>query len=119
MARKPKPTEVARVLRQQDVPTGALLWKALRNRALGGFKFRRQHPVGRYVVDFACVACSLVVEVDGESHLPSKSRDARRTPVLEAAGWQVIRFWNTQIYDESETVKEAIYQACVLRSQGE
>ena len=118
MARKPKPTELARVLRQQEVPAEALLWKALRNRALGEFKFRRQHPIDRYVVDFACVACSLVVEVDGETHLPAKSRDAKRTAFLEGAGWQVIRFWNTQVYDELEAVKEAIYQACVLRSRG-
>lgn len=116
MARKPKPTELARALRQQEVPAEALLWKALRNRALGGFKFRRQHPIDPFIVDFACLSCNLVVEVDGETHLSSSGRDMKRTRFLKTAGWHIIRFWNTEVYDELEAVIEAIYQACVKRS---
>ena len=104
-------------MRKEPAPAEGLLWKALRNRALGGFKFRRQHPIGPYVADFACVECMIVVEVDGETHLPRTSADQERTQVLHSQGWSVIRFWNTDIYDELEAVKEAIYQHCVARSQ--
>src|SRR5262245_51376269 len=113
MARTPKPIKRARTLRQDNVPAQTLLWKALRNRALGGFKFRRQHPVGPYVVDFASVSCRLVVEVDGQSHLTRKDADVRRTQFLESEGWRVLRCWNTEVYDDLEPVKEVIYQACM------
>ncbi|MBY0526557.1 MAG: DUF559 domain-containing protein [Gemmataceae bacterium] len=116
MAKVPKRVDLARTLRQDDVPAEKLLWKAIRNRALGGLKFRRQHPIGRYVVDFACVACRIVVELDGETHLATKHADARRTQFLQSEGWWLLRVWNTDIYDELESVKEAIYQACVRRT---
>jgi very-short-patch-repair endonuclease len=116
MAGKPKRISAARALRHRAIPAEALLWKALRNRALGGFKFRRQHPIAPYVVDFACIACLLIVEVDGETHLSRTKVDRQRTAGLEAQGWHVLRFWNTEIYDELEAVKEAIYQQCVSRS---
>jgi very-short-patch-repair endonuclease len=115
MAEAPKRISLARSLRKKAVPAEARLWKALRNRALAGFKFRRQHPVGPYVVDFACVECKLVVEVDGATHLTTRRRDGRRTAVLEAEGWLVMRFWNTEVYDDLDPVKEAIYRQCVTR----
>ncbi len=108
-----KKVRLAQQFRHHAVPAEALLWKALRNRALGGFKFRRQHPVGPFLVDFACVECRLIVEADGESHQSREDADARRSQLLEAAGWLVLRFWNTQVYDELEAVKEAIHAACV------
>jgi very-short-patch-repair endonuclease len=110
-----KRVQLAQSLRKQTVPAEALLWKVLRNRGLGGYKFRRQHPIGPYVVDFACVSCGLVVELDGETHLPQKSGDVRRSEFLEAEGWRVLRFWNTEVYDELEAVKEAIFQACAQK----
>ena len=113
MARHPKPIRLAQSLRKQTMPAEALLWKALRNRALAGFKFRRQHPVGRYVVDFACVEGKLAVELDGLSHLPSKTDDETRTAFLESLGWRVMRFWNTEVYDDFDAVKEAIYRRCI------
>ena len=109
--------QLARSLRQRLVPAERLLWRALRNRALGGFKFRRQHPVGKYVVDFACVECNIIVEVDGESHLTTKRKDAVRTSFLESEGWCVLRYWNTEVYDELEAVREAIYHQCVLANK--
>ncbi len=115
MARETRKTETARALRKADVPTEALLWKILRNRAQGGFKFRRQHPIGPYVVDFACVECKVVIESDGKSHLTRQKEDAKRTEFLEAEGWQVVRFWNTTIYDDLECVKETIFRACETR----
>ncbi len=116
MTRRQKPIELARSLRQQPVPAEALMWKVLRNRALADFKFRRQHPIGPYVADFASVACRIVIELDGESHLDKQYVDAQRTKFLESAGWLVLRYWNTEVYGELEAVKEAIYRACVERS---
>src|SRR5258708_945147 len=112
MARPPlKNIERARTLRQQVVPAEALLWKSLRNRSLAGLKFRRQHPIGPYVVDFACVDCLIVVELDGETHVATQLADAERSRFLEGQDWKVMRFWNTQVFDDTEAVKEAIYNA--------
>jgi very-short-patch-repair endonuclease len=115
MAHGDNKPELARSLRQNAIPAEQLLWKALRNRALGGFKFRRQHQIGPHFADFACVACMVVVEADGTSHLTNRRRDQRRTSSMEKAGWKVMRFWNTEIYDELDAVKEAIYRECVAR----
>ena len=117
MARGPKRIRLARNLRQRPVPAEAILWQALRNRALAGYKFRRQHPIGPYVVDFACAACKLVIELDGVSHLGQERGDERRSELLRREGWCVLRFWNTEIYEELDPVKEAIYQKCVARSE--
>jgi very-short-patch-repair endonuclease len=117
MSRPNKLVPLAQQLRQNTVPAEARMWGALRNRALGGFKFLRQHPVGSYVADFACVECKVVVELDGESHLESGKADQLRQAELEAAGWLVVRYWNTEVYDDLDAVKEAIYQACVARSK--
>jgi very-short-patch-repair endonuclease len=92
------------------------LWAALRNRTLVGFKFRRQHPIGVYVVDFACAECKVVLEVDGESHLDNRRYDEQRTKEIELEGWLVMRFWNTEVYDEFESVIEAIYRTCLANS---
>ena len=109
-----KRINLARALRRSDVPAEALFWKAVRNRALGGFKFRRQHPIGPYVVDFTCIACKVVVELDGETHLTSRRTDTKRAQILESAGWRVLRFWNSEVYDELEMVKEAVYATCSM-----
>jgi very-short-patch-repair endonuclease len=116
MARPDKKINLARAQRQAHIPAEKLLWRALRNRAFAGFKFRRQHPIGPYVVDFACPGCKLVVEIDGESHLSRRREDERRTTLLESEGWLVLRFWNTEIYDDFEPVKEMIYRTCVARA---
>ncbi len=112
---RPKRIDLARTLRQQSVPAEQRLWNSLRNRALGGFKFRRQHPVGLYFADFACVESKVIVEADGETHLPRHSEDSARTRFLDADGWIVLRFWNTEIYDELDAVNEAIFRACTER----
>ena len=117
MRRARKPIRLAQSLRKKAVPAEALLWQSLRNRALAGFKFRRQHPIGNYVVDFACVEVKLAVELDGVSHLVRKSADKERAQFLKSAGWSVIQFWNTEVYDDLEPVREAIYRACVERAK--
>ena len=68
------------------------------------------------MADFACVECKVAIEIDGETHLSRKDADQRRTEALQADGWCVMRFWNNEIYDELEPVKEAIYQTCLNRS---
>ncbi len=119
MQRREKPIGMARSLRKRAAPAETLLWKAIRNRALGGFKFRRQHPVGPYVLDFACQECKVAVELDGLSHLRTKENDKARTLFLEELGWRVIRFWNTEIYDDYDQVLEAIYRKCVACTEAE
>jgi adenine-specific DNA-methyltransferase len=96
----------ARQLRAGQTDTERKLWSHLRNRGLAGFKFKRQHPIGKYIVDFACLEMRLIVEVDGGHH--SNAKDEDRTRFLELAGYRVIRFWDNQVLQETEDVLEAI-----------
>jgi very-short-patch-repair endonuclease len=116
MARKEKKIELARSQRQAEIPAERILWKVLRNRAFLGIKFRRQHPIRRYVVDFACAEIKLVIELDGVSHLETRKADSERSREIEGDGWLIIRFWNTDIYDDLDAVKEAIFQTCTKLS---
>lgn len=78
-----------------------LLWDKLRNRKLGGFKFRRQHPIGPYIGDFVCLAPKVVVELDGRQHLKRRDYDENRMHFLESQGFIVIRFRDIEIYRSS------------------
>jgi very-short-patch-repair endonuclease len=80
----------------------------IRKRQLYGHRFRRQVPLGRYVVDFACIEASLIVEVDGGQHSLREEQDAKRTAWLEAHGWRVIRFWNNDVMENTEGVLEEL-----------
>jgi very-short-patch-repair endonuclease len=93
----------ARELRRESTDAERALWRALRSRQVGGVKFRRQHPLGPYVVDFLCYEHKLVVEVDGGQHALSPS-DGARTRWLEANGFRVIRFWNNDVLTRTEGV---------------
>jgi adenine-specific DNA-methyltransferase len=93
----PTPVARARSLRRDDTVAEARLWAALRDRRLGGFKWRRQVPRGAYILDFYCADARLVVELDGGQHSEAVRYDERRTAWLEAQGLQVLRFWNHQI----------------------
>jgi very-short-patch-repair endonuclease len=86
------------------------LWSALRDRRLAGFKFRRQHRLGPFVVDFICIEHRLIVEVDGGQHADN-AYDERRTAWLERRGWRVIRFWNNEILENIDGVQTAILQS--------
>jgi very-short-patch-repair endonuclease len=88
------------------------LWSALRSRRLQGFKFRRQHPLGNYILDFACIEHRLVIEADGGQHADNLA-DERRTAWLESQGWRVIRFWNNDILTNTEGVLDAILRILV------
>ena len=100
----------ARNLRSSQTSAEAKLWLALRNRRLARWKFRRQHSIDRYVVDFVTLDGKLIVEVDGVTHAkPSEqARDKARSDVLEACGFLVVRVSNTDVYDNLEGVLEMI-----------
>jgi very-short-patch-repair endonuclease len=102
----------AREMRVECAPAEQKLWRCLRDRQLGGFKFRRQHVVGAYIADFYCHDCRLIVEIDGESHGHRESYDAARTQILDRAGDQVIRFANEDVHDFLDAVLEVILEGC-------
>jgi len=101
----------ARSLRRAETPAERELWRWLRGRQLDGAKFRRQQPLGPFVVDFFCVDAGLVVEVDGASHFPPPQRDRIRDLWLTAAGLVVLRFENCQILETLDDVLERIRRA--------
>jgi very-short-patch-repair endonuclease len=82
----------------------------LRNRNLEQFKFRRQHPIAGYIVDFVCLQESLIVELDGGQHIEQEEKDSKRTHALETAGYRVLRFWNNDVLTNSRAVLDAIYR---------
>jgi very-short-patch-repair endonuclease len=100
----------ARKLRATPTNAERILWRALRGRRFAGRKFRRQHPIDRYVVDFICIAKRLIIEIDGATHSTTgeMARDANRTRVLETLGFQVIRVSNIDVYKNLEGVLEMI-----------
>ena len=102
----------ARELRQPQTPAESQLWVRLRDRQLAGFKFRRQHPIERFIVDFCCVERRLVVEIDGDAHAGQEEQDAVRTEWLEERGYRVIRFTNREVRGQLEAVLEAILAEC-------
>ena len=89
---------IARKLRSNLTDAEKLLWKHLRLRQLHGYKFRRQFPLGSYVVDFICLEARLVIEVDGGQHVERSVQDERRTEWLRQQGFTVLRFWNNQVF---------------------
>ena len=101
----------AQNLRQHSTDDEQALWKRLRNRQLAGCKFRRQVPLGKYIVDFVCFERKVVVEVDGGHHQEQVSSDAVRTTWLESQGFQVLRFWNHEVLADTEAVQEALLGA--------
>ncbi|WP_342244376.1 endonuclease domain-containing protein [Pseudomonas sp. OTU5201] len=102
--------EFARKLRTQQTDAESLLWRHLRNRQLSGLKFRRQQPLGPYFADFFCHEHKLIIELDGGQHLES-SVDTRRDAWLAASGFRVLRFWNHDVLQQTDTVLEAIWFA--------
>ena len=83
------------------------LWRPLRDRRLSGLKFRRQVPIGPYVVDFLCVGARLIVEADGSQHAENR-RDAARDAYLANEGWTVLRFWNHEVLQNRNGVLDTI-----------
>ena len=86
------------------------LWSVLRSRRLSGYKFRRQHPIGPFIADFACIGHKLIVEADGGQHDDSAA-DKRRTAWFARQGWRVVRFWNNEILANPSGAALAIMRA--------
>lgn len=98
----------AQELRQRMTPAEQILWQRLRRKQLHGLKFRRQHPLGPYIVDFYCPECRLVVEVDGAVHREQEGPDEARTAQLEAYGYRVVRFRNEEVIEHIDRVLQVI-----------
>jgi very-short-patch-repair endonuclease len=103
--------DYARELRNNATDAERLLWHHLRRRQLDGFKFRRQHPIGRYVCDFVCLEASVVVELDGSQHVVQAPYDANRDAFLRSNGFRVLRFWNGDVTRQTDSIVDTIYEA--------
>ena len=107
----------ARNLRQSSTDAEQLLWSLLRNRRLAGHKFRRQHPIAPYALDFYCESAKLAVDLDGGQHNTEEARlhDEIRSKFLAEHGIRVLRFSNHEILTETEVVLAAIHKALTAR----
>ena len=106
-----RPTRLARSLRKRMTPHEVKLWVCLRRLRQHGFKFRRQTPIGRYIVDFACFSPKLVIEVDGGQHAQTghAARDRLRDDWLISEGFQIHRVWNFEVDQQLDAVMDAIF----------
>ncbi|MGH8557292.1 MAG: endonuclease domain-containing protein [Methylococcales bacterium] len=106
----------ARELRKNATDCERLLWQHLRAHRLQGFKFKRQQPLGIYIVDFVCFETRLIVEADGGHHAEQTDYDTRRDDWLRGQGFSVLRFWNNDILNNTEGVLELIVEVCEKNS---
>ena len=104
-------TRRARQLRQQQTEAERRLWWHLRARQLAGVKFRRQQPIGRFVVDFCALDPKLVIELDGGQHIEGAAQDEQRRAYLQRCGYRVLRFWNDEVLQHTEPILETIAHA--------
>jgi very-short-patch-repair endonuclease len=116
------PTQLthARQLRREQTDAESRLWFRLRDRQILDAKFRRQVPIGSYIADFCCLELGLVIELDGGQHDEQEAADVVRTEQLERQGFRVIRFWNHELLEETESVVEQIAEVIEdLRREGQ
>jgi very-short-patch-repair endonuclease len=99
----------ARQLRREQTEAEEILWQALRNRQLDGMKFRRQHPLGRFIVDYCCLERRLVIELDGSIHDVQMERDEERSYHLRAEGYTILRFANDHVMRDLHSVLAIIH----------
>lgn len=85
-----------------------VLWQALRGKQFNGHRFLRQHPIEKYIADFACIERQIVIELDGGQHQEQLEYDEQRTEFLRKHGWQVLRFWNNDVLDNLDGVLTVI-----------
>jgi very-short-patch-repair endonuclease len=98
-----------RALRRSMTDAERKLWTALRGRQMHGLKFRRQHPFEDCIPDFVCLEAKIVIEVDGGHHAVQSAADEHRTERLKRAGFRVLRFWNNQVLNEFDAVRQKIW----------
>ncbi|MHB0967469.1 MAG: endonuclease domain-containing protein [Bellilinea sp.] len=101
----------ARQLRRDQTLAETKLWLALRSHQLENIHFRRQHPIGNYIVDFCAPQAKLIIELDGSQHLEQQEYDAERTEFLESKGYRVLRFWNRDVLNNLDGVMIMILDA--------
>ena len=104
----PKLQHRAAELRHNPTPAEAKLWRFLRAHQTNNVHFRRQHAIGKYIVDFCAPSQKLIIEVDGSGHLQQEEYDNERTAFLQARGYQVLRFWNNEVIEEMDGVMRVI-----------
>ena len=98
-------------MRREPTDAEKRLWSRLKTHQLADHKFRRQHPIDRYIVDFACLEAMLVIELDGGQHATQRMYDDARSRALEALGYRVLRFWNSDVLSNTEGVLTMILDA--------
>lgn len=108
----------SRILRQEQTSAEKKMWGILKDRKLLGLKFRRQHPVGSYYADFACLESRVIIEIDGGQHCESK-KDEARTKFLNAQGFHVLRFWNNDVMDNVDGVVQSLTLTLSQHALGE
>ena len=107
----------ARVLRKNQTDAEKLLRYYLKNRNLQGHKFRRQYPIGSYIVDFVCCKQKLIVELDGGQHMEQQVYDQKRTDFLENKNYHVLRFWNNDVTTHTNVILETLTLALSQRER--
>ena len=107
---------IARNLRKNSTEAEKILWQRLKNKQLEGFKFRRQQIIGRYIVDFVNFERKLVIELDGSQHAVEKEKDWKRDHWLQAQGFEVLRYWNNEVFENIEGVLEVIREKLLAPS---
>ena len=109
-----KLTPLAKILRMQTTDTEQLIWRHLRAKRFAGLKFKRQQPIGNYIVDFVCFGKKLIVELDGGQHaLPVETeKDIKRDQWFEGQGYKVLRFWDNEVLTNTQEVLEIIWTHC-------
>ncbi|MBI2336784.1 MAG: endonuclease domain-containing protein [Deltaproteobacteria bacterium] len=105
-------TSFAKKLRSQSTDTENRLWYHLRAKRFSGLKFRRQEPIGDYIVDFVCYEKRLIIECDGGQHAEQTVEDQQRDQWFQKQGYKVLRFWNREVLTNTSEILERIYQAC-------
>lgn len=105
-------TAKAKELRRNSTDAERVLWRQLRAHRLAGYKFRRQQPIGRYIVDLVCFEKCLIIELDGGQHAEQVTYDGERTTWLQSQGFRVLRFWNHEVLQNIEGVMEVILREC-------
>ncbi|MHB8772563.1 MAG: endonuclease domain-containing protein [Syntrophales bacterium] len=103
----------ARSLRKSQTEAEKTLWHHLRSKQLEGLKFRRQHPIDHYIVDFVCLERRIIIEVDGGQHAPEKEKDKIREDFLTGQGFTILRFWNHEVLVSMEAVLTVIRERCL------
>jgi len=105
----------AKSLKKRTTDTEQLLWRHLRAKHFGGLKFRRQQPIGTYIVDFVCFEKKIIVELDGGQHAQSEEmqNDSIRDQWFEAQGYKILRFWDNEVLTNTRGVLEVISTHCL------